>query len=328
MRITPPLLLASLVMLLACASFGGDTASEDSADTGTPAVDLLFVIDNSDSMQEEATELAGSLELLEDALADAGVTTWRAGITTSSVFYDDGPTADIDPGEAGTLVGGTTVATVAELREHLLCGATCWDQSMPSDPDYVCGDALVGAPSEEYLDCECGAGVWRGNCGTGQEQPIEAAYIAMCRTMESPPEDCYTFTGSAAVAFEEGDERSNVGLGDVATLVIVVSDEGDSSLRTESGEAAAPGDVDTVVNAYTALFAALPNAVRVSTIGPAWDGTDGSCLNAAQEWGVDRYLGLAASTDGFYEPLTDMDGDCAPRPMDAIVAAIATAAAE
>lgn len=323
MRLLRPALLACLVPLAACDFLIGDEGEEPGP--GTP-VDLLIVIDNSDSMQLHATELARAFDTLDAALDDAGVTEWRAGITTSSVYFDDGATADIDPGEAGTLVGGTTVETTAALRQELVCRATCWDNNMPSTPDYVCGDEGDAVYSEEYLDCMCGADVWRNNCGAGQEQPLEAAFLAMCRAVESPPEACYRFPSGAAAVFGEGDEKSNPGLGGRDVVVVIVSDEGDSSLRTESGDPAVPGDVEIVVNAYTTLLAAFPDEIRVSVVGPGWDGADGSCLLGAQEWGVERYLGLATNTGGVYEPLTDLATDCADRPMDTILATIAAAA--
>lgn len=168
----PPVLFVLSLALLGCALGKdalepGETGDEADADDG--ALDLLFVVDNSSSMQDEVGALASALDGLEAALDDAGVTTWRAGVVTSSVYYDEGATPDIDPGEVGTLIGGSTVETVADLREALLCQAACWDDRMPSDPDYTCGDAL------------------------------------------------------------EGDEASNVGLDGSDTLVILLSDEGDSS---------------------------------------------------------------------------------------------------
>ncbi|MDP2314368.1 MAG: hypothetical protein Q8P41_15815 [Pseudomonadota bacterium] len=331
MRMLVPTALAALLVLPGCDLLKADDACADTAacdDTAAAApVDLLFVVDNSDSMQEEATELAVAFDELEATLAAAGVVEWEAGILTSSVYYDDGPTSGIDPGEAGTLVGGNMVDNVAALRENLLCDATCWDQNMPSDPAYVCGDPLTGDVSEEYLDCVCGVGDWSGNCGTGQEQGIEAAYIAMCRGVAVPPADCYSFPTGAAVVFASGDEGSNVGLAEAGadTLIVIVTDEGDSSLRTESGAAAVPGDVDVVVNAYTGLFGALGGNVRVSTIGPTWDGTDGSCLGGAQEWGVERYQGVATGTGGTFESLTDVASDCSARSMGGLVDSVVTA---
>lgn len=299
----------------------GKEGEEESDDTATSDVslDLLFVVDNSDSMSEEAEELAFALDNLETLLAGAGVDGWQAGILTTSVYYDDGATPDIDPGEAGTLVGGAMVESIDDLRLELLCGAICWDWNMPSDPDYVCGDPFGGTISEEFLDCACGAGAWQNNCGTGQEQGLEAAYMAMCRGPSSPPASCYDFPESAAVAFESGDEGSNAGVGDADTLIVIFSDEGDGSLRTDDGHTALAGEVDEVVAGYDALLREFDASVRVSVAGPAYVDGNGDCLNGAQNWGVERYQDLAALSGGTYTPLTDIDADCAAFSMDGIL---------
>ncbi|MDO9280713.1 MAG: hypothetical protein Q7U06_02325 [Pseudomonadota bacterium] len=313
--------------------------------------DILFVIDNSESMQPYAEALASNFdrfigkltntetgsavptETLGDAVSnylrettgDSLFIDYQLAITTSSVYYDDGPSGAIDPGEAGTLAYDDASGNPAIIdrvvddaglafQTNLLCKATCWDSNMPSNPEYVCGGALDGAVSEEYLDCLCGVGGWQGNCGTGQEQPIEAGFMALCRASANPPPDCYTFPDGSALAFQEGDELSNDGLlrEGANTLIVILTDEGDSSLRTTSGDPAVPGDDETEVDEYLDLFEQFPNLVRFAVIGPAWDGSDGSCLAGAQEWGVDRYQSIVAETNGLYIPLTNIEDGCSP----------------
>ena len=307
--------------------------------------DIVFIIDNSNSMQQEATELAtnfgafiGKLtnsesgsNISQQTLADAVdayirertgeslFIDYQLAITTSSVYYDDGPTTGLDPGEAGTLAGDPTIitrgATDSNLafQTNLLCDATCWGNNLPSNPTYTCGDPLEGDVSEDYLDCLCGVGAYDGNCGTGREQGLEAAFMTLCRAVENPPEDCYTFPDNAAEAFGAGDELSNAGLlRDAAnTIFVIVTDEGDDSLRSSTGEAAVAGDVETVINKYEDLFSEFENPVRFAVIGPAWDGTNGGCLDGAQEWAVERYQEMVATTNGLYIPLTDIDDGCA-----------------
>jgi hypothetical protein len=306
--------------------------------------DILFVIDNSDSMQQEATDLATNFDAfiskltnsetgsdvprstISDALdnylrettGDSLFIDYQLAITTTSVYYDNGATSDIDPGEAGTLAGDPPIIgrdsddAALAYQTNLLCHATCWDPSMPSDPTYTCGDPLGGDVSEEYLDCLCGVGAWQNNCGTGNEQGIEAAFMALCRAAETPPEECYSFPPNAAEAFSSGEEHSNDGLlrEGANTVVVIVTDEGDGSLRTDDPDvAAAAGDTD--VTPYIDLFDEFPNRVRFAVIGPAWDGTDGSCLDSAQPWAVERYQNIVGETNGLYIPLTDIDDGCA-----------------
>ena len=192
---------------------------------------------------------------------------------------------------------------------------------MPSNPDYVCGDPLEGDVSEEYLDCLCGAGEWDGNCGTGQEQGLEAAFMALCRAAENPPEDCYLYPENSAIAFQSGEEHSNDGLlrEGANTLVVIVTDEGDGSLRQsehEPGEdnytPAAAGEVDTVIDEYADLFEEFDNVVRFAVIGPAYADGNGDCLDGAQNWGVERYQDMVTATNGMYIPLTDLENGCEP----------------
>lgn len=344
--------LLALTLLVGCNSYEPFRVTGFEQASFTNDADILFVIDNSDSMQEEATALATNFDrfinkltsaeggsnvptqTLDDAVSNyvretAGGTLfidYQLAITTSSVYYDDGPTANIDPGEAGTfaynaaagaspvIARGTQDAGLA-FQRNLLCDATCWDSNMPSDPDYQPGDPLEGEVSEEYLDWLCGVGEWQGNCGTGQEQGLEASYMALCRAVENPPDDCYEFPSGSAEAFVGGDEGSNEGFlrEGARTLVVIVTDEGDGSLRKDgTDEAAVPGDVEEVVDEYVDLMEDLPNVVRFAVIGPNWDGSNGSCLASAQTWGVERYQGIGAATDGLYIDLTDNDAGCTP----------------
>lgn len=300
------------------------TASVTIAPPEIPALDIVLVMDNSSSMQQEASSLADAMDELASGLASVGVTDWRIGITTTSVIFSGGPTSGIDPGEGGRFFNGTMLTDPEDAREVLLCDATCWSSSsLPSDPSYACGDPLDGDVTVDYLDCICGAGSWQGNCGSGLEQGLEAGFLALCRGAEAPPDACYSFPPSAAVAFEPGDERSNAGIrADATQLILIVSDEGDGSLRTsDPNDDASTGEVDGVASTYAALFDAFPSTARVGVFGPSWDGTDASCLDGAQPWSVERYESVTVLTDGFYEELKVPQDDCAPREFDTLFSA-------
>jgi hypothetical protein len=183
--------------------------------------DIVFVVDNSDSMQPVAEDLALNVntfistltseeasnvprETLSDATSnfirevsgDTLLIDYQLAVTTSSIEYDNGvgPTDGIDPGEAGTLVAPVIDRNdddpAIAFQKAVLCGATCIDENdVPTDPAYVCtenpqpGDQVTS----DYLDCLCGPGEWTGHCGSGNEMQIEAAYIAMCRATEGVP---------------------------------------------------------------------------------------------------------------------------------------------
>lgn len=297
-------MLPFLLLLVACPSSSkhdDDDEEDEEDDSGDEAVmaDILLVVDNSGSMTDEAQDLALAIEALTVGLGDLD---WQVGITTASVDWSNGASPDIEPGEAGLLTGGVT-SDAAELRDQILCEATCWSTvDLASDPDYSCGDAFAEV-TIEALDCVCGVDAWTGHCGTGQEMGMEASFMARCRAQETPSEECYDFPDSAPVAFSTGDELSNAGLlRDGADLhVLVISDEGDDSPRKD-------GTGDTDVAPYED---ALGGSVHVSVIGPLWIDGEVVCNGGgALPWAVERYVNLVDATGGVYEPLTIDEPEC------------------
>ncbi len=294
-----------LLLLAGCPLTDEKPDTGDTAASAAEPLDLILMTDASDSMQEEAVAFARAADVLTDTL-DAGGVAWRIGVTTNSAYYDNGLTAGIDPGEAGTLVGGALFEDVEDVRAALLCEATCWGFDVPSDPDYVCGDPLV-EPSEEYLDCLCGVGAWQGHCGSGMEEGLEATLLALCRASDDPPDDCFIDT------LDTGDIGSNPALGDGARLeLLLISDEGDSSRLLAAGE--------TDPSVYVSLFEDLGDPT-ISMFGPRWDGSDGSCLGGASDWGVERYQAAVAQTGGTYVEL--VDPTCMPQDFETLMADMA-----
>ena len=56
----------------------------------------------------------------------------------------------------------------------------------------------------------------------------------------------------------------------------------------------------------------MTNPVRFAVIGPPYKDKDGSCLDSAQTWGVERYQAAASETQGAYFDLTAIDAACTP----------------
>lgn len=303
--------------------------------------DILFIIDNSDSMQAEASDLALNFSAfidkltssegsetgrvtLADAVAnyiretsgDSLFIDYQMGITTTSVQPND--PNNLQPGDEGTFVGDPYVIKRGDaegglqFQRNLLCGATCFSENdVPSNPDFACDEAAPDAGGEitsEYLDCLCGAGAWTGHCGSGNEMGLEAGLLALCRASESPPEVCYGYdtpngSGTSPTVFD--DTQIGTGSGflreDANTIIVVVTDEGDGSYRQ------ATGDSDPEV--YAEAFASFMNPVRVAVIGPHYDGSDASCLDGAQPWAVTRYQNVVGSTLGAYIGITESPAD-------------------
>ena len=131
-------------------------------------VDVLFVIDGSSSMSDEATSMlrnfddfietvagggAGTAtESLADAVgdyisftADRGrITDYRLAITTTSMAPEDGWYTEPEGGETGLFVGDNPVVYKGEpgaahrFKQNLGCWAGCWDSyEMPSNSSYL-----------------------------------------------------------------------------------------------------------------------------------------------------------------------------------------------
>jgi hypothetical protein len=301
--------------------------------------DILFVIDSSGSMKEESSALALNFETflnqltstegsdvphatLTDAVSnylrestDAGsIIDYQLAITTTSADYQSaGPTSGIDPGEAGTLTGPVLARgdddVAGQFRKTLLCDTVYWkDLDLLSDPTYQpAGDGSCPLPEgdevpREYLNCLCGDGNWVTDEGAGNEEGLEAALDAVCRGSARPPEECFAEDSPLIPA----DEGSNEGLlrEEANTVIVIVTDEGDGSRRLPN--------TDADITPYLDIFSKFPNRTRFAVIGPAYHDGDGSCLDSAQTWGVERYQMAADQTGGTYIDLTEIDDGCTP----------------
>lgn len=304
--------------------------------------DILFVIDNSTSMREEATALGlnfnafiekltseeGAQQKTDDLndavdnfvtyIEDRGrFIDYQLGITSTTVDFSVGPTDGVDPGEAGLLLGTPAIIDKYDdnveisFRRSLLCEATYWElSSLPSNIDYTCdsNDPQLDESGEitiEYLDCVCGDTDWESVSGSGNEEPLEAALLALCRAVEDPPEVCF----DPQTPFDSNALETNSGfLREGSTvLVVIVGDEGDNSRRM------AQGDTDPEI--YSDAFAAFGRPIKFVTIGPNYKTETGdfSCNSGgATTWAVERLRALSNQSGGFYRPLEveSSDGGC------------------
>jgi hypothetical protein len=291
--------------------------------------DVMFVIDNSNSMWQESGAMALNFNAFIDYLTDpngggyqtddladavdnfVSFTTRRGAqidyqlaITTTSVDIAEGPHPTLDPGEAGTFVGDPEVmaadeATGDNFRQALLCEATCWQGNLPDDNNYVCGE-----PADEittnYLNCKenCGVGGWdTDHCGSGTEEPLEAAYEALCRSVDNPPPEC--FETPSALTKADAHTNGPIVRPDSTIVVVVVTDEGDTSRRLQEGdEDPAP---------YLDLFNGFENPIEFAVIGPDYDPENDKliCNNGgAEKWAIQRLETVASVTGGFYDPIS------------------------
>jgi len=312
--------------------------------------DVIFIVDNSGSMTNEAEALALNFSTFIDYLTDEQEGSNRAEETlsdavTNYITYvsDRGRLLDYQlaitttsiaggqAGAAGALVGNPDIIhkrsdnVEKAFNKSLLCQATCWDPSdpsnpMPSDPDYECNaddPTIPDAASYEFLDCVCGSQSWESGaaCGAGDEEGLEAAFLTMCRTFpfNRLPEECFDEVYSP---LSEGDIESNAGLvrDDSTVIFVIVSDEGDGSRRLANQEADP--------SPYLDLLDKFNIRYRFAVVGPPYECTvdeEGreTCTltcnsGGATTWGTERYQQAALATDGFYNHISEEDagGDC------------------
>ena len=273
--------------------------------------EILFVIDNSSSMQAESEQLAISFDTFIQYLTDptqGGATydglddavdnyiryvsergrflDYQLAITTTDVETTFGDLYALD--NANRILPKDTPNVGDKFRENLLCTATCFEEfSMPSDPEHVCGDPIGEQVTRQYLDCLCGEEVWENRCGSGQEEGLEAIFMAMCRAVENPPDECFSDKNQ----FTETHVGSNAGLlRDDSTLIpIIVTDEGDVSRRLPQGE--------PVPEVYANLFEKFNTRMGFAVIGPR---TDVCNSGGATKWGIQRYQWFVEETGGLY----------------------------
>ncbi len=306
-------------------------------------VDILFVVDNSPSMYNEAGALGLNFNtFIEDLVApESGQSTVTLGdavdnyseyVTHLGLFLDyqlaitttsADPEGLIDPGDAGTLTGApsivspdTTDDVEGAFRSNLLCDTTWWPSPCVSDdqedcisydPNYVCGQDPGDEITWEYLDCVCGSNWEQPGSGSGTEEGLEAAFLALCRATPNPPAACYA-DSQTGTSFWYGDESSNLGLlrEGATTVVVIVTDEGDTSRRMAQGEE----DPET----YLDLLDLFENRVIMVVIGPHYESDTGAflCAGEATSWGARRYIEATEATGGFYNYIVDQDdsGEC------------------
>lgn len=274
--------------------------------------DILFVIDNSDSMVEEAQALASNFPTFianlqtEDAsfsydgLGDA-VDNYQTYVVDRGAFvdYQFGITTTDMTEENGLLVGEEPIVrkgspTLAEdFNANLLCNAFC-----------AADEGAVSAEQAADLNELCGTNQWIGNCGSASEQGLEAAYKAMCRSVPNPPLDCFeggpTEESDAYFPLDESDILSNEGfLRPGSTMItVIVTDEGDDSVRLPTAE--------PVPVPYEALFNVFGQRMSWVAIAPTLTPDyEVACPGTATNWGVIRYKYFVEQTNGLYIPIDD-----------------------
>jgi hypothetical protein len=283
------------------------------------SADVLFVVDNSDSMLLVTQDLVENFGFFiqdiaaleaeigsQQGLPDA-VDNYVHFVQDRSAFVDfQFAVTTTDPeADKGEVLGSGVVSRsdpdlVESFIDNVLCEATCLDQAVFPSENYDCGDPFTEV-SEEYVACACGDN-WQGtsNCGTAEEAGLESVFLALCQAVPSPPVACFAdyvdADGNTVPApLDEGDILKNEGLlREGANFVpVVITTEGDSSNRVAHGEGTA--------DEYLALFEQFNVRMTWVTIGPTLDENSNKvCPSPGNNWNIQRYSWITHFTDGRY----------------------------
>ncbi|PRP93641.1 hypothetical protein ENSA7_80690 [Enhygromyxa salina] len=216
----------------------GDPGMSDAGDAGPELgcelVDLLFVIDNSGSMNDEQVNLVGSfpgfITEIQTQLADAD--SYHVGvITTDEYEYNDGCQDE----------GAMVIATGGADSSHAVCGP------------YADGHTYMTENDDLDVAFSCAAKV--GTDGDGDERPMQTMQAALSKDMVEPG------------GCNEGFLRD-----DALLVIVIISDEEDDHELDGCTQKAHPGSSGDPADWYEDVIAAKDgveeNIVVLSLIGP------------------------------------------------------------
>jgi hypothetical protein len=291
--------------LLGCNRYTFLVVEGDDIGTVSDDVDVLFVLDASESMVAQSASLGAHLTRFVRDLPGEGGTPAGDGLSGVVAEY---VARVAEPGRLSDFQFGVTTTDAAALRGgllgdpavlargdegladaligNLLCDAACFPQesSLPSESGSACGD-----PTIEGLDCLCGSGEWIGHCGANREEPLEAVLLAACRAVDEPPDVCFDLPE----LFTAADVGSNAGLlrPGATFMPVVITDEGDDSRREPMTE--------PLPRAYQDALRAFGIPVTWVVLGPMLDDAgQPECGGAVASWGVERFDALVSASGG------------------------------
>lgn len=221
-----------------------ETPVDPVGDPPTPAVDILFVVDNSGSMGEEQALLARAFPALIGPLAEAEVDL-RVGITTTDngnpVCGDTSPEAgrlqatscrdrlsefvfDGEPRRDVTAVACTDVCDLDDAALQILPTATAFDSTPRPRPWLESIGGVTNLPAGVDLVDAIGCFAPQGIAGCGFEAPLESMLKALLRA-RTPSESQYGFLRTEA-----------------DLVVVIVTDEVDCSYAEAHASVFIPHD--------------------------------------------------------------------------------------
>jgi hypothetical protein len=315
-----------ILLLCAAAATGGCNQVDWFRVTGfiqegfTNKADILFVIDNSSSMQPESEALATNFSAFIDVFADDQDVPVEASLSNDVQRYIDYVTDR--SGNVNYQIGMTT--TEVGRRWGELLGDTPVIRKTDDNVEAAFQDNLL-----EYTACINGRNCADNSFGSAEEG-IEAAFMAMCRAVPNPPDPCYQSwwadpnnTGRVIdhppgeggandtdiivdpsveplIYFSEDDVMSNSEWLREGSVVIpvILTDEGDQSRRIETRD----GDVFP----YDEYFKLFGHRMSWAVIGPS--DAQGCNTSGAADWGIARYDLMVNGSNGSKIDIAEPDG--------------------
>ena len=247
----------------------------------TNKADVLFVIDNSLSMVEENDALQAEFGVFVEQLAGAQGDATSEGLADAVDNYID-----------------FAARRTTFIDFHL--GVTTTDVAATYGGLYGDNPVIEFGEPDPVEDFRASVDDAVGLGGAGNEEGLEAVFMALCRGVAEPPEPCFDeqnqFTqedvGSNGELFREG----------AAFIPVIVTDEGDVSRRKD--EVAG----DDVPDEYDALFQLFDQRITWAVIGPQ----EGVCngTTPVPQWAIDRYAYFVDQTDGLWVDISAGEPDC------------------
>ena len=323
----PALALALFIACIPGPDEGTSGDDDDATDSDAP-VDILWVIDDSNSMESIQTALRADMNTLFSQLADAGLD-FQAGVTTTDIV-------NVGNGKQGNIrsAGGSHHGWLAHIGEPTDCAEPVIISNENPAPDALFSDlADVGVT------------------GSGSETGLLAAAYALCKGMDeqfwadlsgrSDDDPIKMICGQ----LPEENRLCNNGFfrPDALSVVVIVSDEGDDAGRHSSlpptdfltdcesehqGEADY-GECDCRLEWFLEFFTSISESIRFVTVSPTYQsstdllscaGSTVSLPGPCNEFGstsctLDFYQQAACRTGGLFSPIkatttTDDPGTC------------------
>jgi hypothetical protein len=219
-------------------SMEGPAGGDEASSSGCKKVDLLFVIDNSGSMEDEQANLVASfpgfIDGIRNQLADAEG--YHVGVITSDLYFDLA-----DP---GCLMEGTLITRTSGMGSS----------NQQCDP-YSSGKRFMTEEDDLAAKFACAAQVGIG--GDGNERPIQTMLAALSDPMNAP--------GGCNDGFVRDDA--------LLVVVIITDEEDDHETAAEACDMTAlPGSDGEPPEWYDAVIAAKngieTNIVVLALVGP------------------------------------------------------------